>query len=104
LDELDCEESNIKESTIEKVDPEETGFYNSNIVVTDDKDTVTDNIDTMSDEEFIGREPDFVGAAVQSVIRKWISDTGSANNIVGNLDDFIEYHPFKPDQMGYRFG
>ncbi|OXV08824.1 hypothetical protein Egran_03413 [Elaphomyces granulatus] len=105
LDELDCEESNIKESATEKVDPEETDFYNSNIVVIDDKDTVTDNIDTMSDEEFIGREPDFVGATVEfSAIGKWISDTGSANNIVGNLDDFIEYHSFKQDQMGYRFG
>jgi hypothetical protein len=49
--------------------------------------------------------PDFIGAAVQaSVVGKWISDTGSANNIVGNLEDLIEYHPFKPDQLGYRFG
>jgi hypothetical protein len=42
---------------------------------------------TMSNEEFTGREPDFVGTAVQSsVIGKWISDTGSANTAVGNLD------------------
>ncbi|KAN0078807.1 hypothetical protein V8E54_005320 [Elaphomyces granulatus] len=41
----------------------------------------------MSNEEFIGREPGFVGAAVQtSIIGKWISDTGSANTAVGNLD------------------
>jgi hypothetical protein len=47
--------------------------------VTDDKGTVADNEVAMSNEEFIEREPDFVGAAVQSsVIRKWILNTGSA--------------------------
>ena len=85
LDELDDEKSSIKKSATEKVDPEETEFYL--IAVTDDTGTIADNEVTMSNEEFIGREPDFVGTAVQSsVIGKWISDTGSANTAVGNLD------------------
>jgi hypothetical protein len=51
--------------------------------VTDDKGTVADNEVAMSNEEFIGREPDFVGTAVQSsVIGKWIRYRIS----VGNLD------------------
>src|SRR6267378_3354196 len=60
---------------------------------------------SIPNEESIGHEPNFSGlAAGNNAIGEWISDTGSANNIVGNLEDFIEYHPFEPGQYRYRFG
>ena len=71
-----------------------------------ESETATKNEESfIHDEEFIGREPNLSGSAIaNNTTGGWICDTVSMNNIVGNLEDFIEYHPFKPDQQRYQFG
>ena len=71
-----------------------------------ESETATKNEESfIHDEEFIGREPNLSGSAIaNNTTGRWICDTVSMNNIVGNLEDFIEYHPFKPNQQRYQFG
>ncbi|KAN0068085.1 hypothetical protein V8E54_013655 [Elaphomyces granulatus] len=71
-----------------------------------ESETATKNEESfIHDEEFIGREPNISRLAIaNNTTGGWICDTVSMNNIVGNLEDFIEYHPFKPGQHRYQFG
>jgi hypothetical protein len=54
-------------------------------------------------DTYIGQEPSLSGSAVCHVTGEWIADTGSANNIVGCIEDFIDYHKFEPGTSGYKF-